>query len=190
MAEQPPIPDNVSAAQFFEQMLPMGFAAQAAEAGSTPPDFTIQFHLTGEGGGDWTATVESGAMRVQQGTSDANLTVTLGVGDWRDAVLGRNGASLGLILPQSRPGRPDNSSRARALKGTMALQLSRDAGDPFQVDLCFNNAAAPRTVIKMKIGDYAGMQAGTLNGQEAFMTGKLKVEGDMGFLMQIAALNA
>jgi putative sterol carrier protein len=33
------------------------------------------------------------------------------------------------------------------------------------------------------------MQSGKLNGQEAFMTGKIKVEGDMGFLMQIATLN-
>jgi putative sterol carrier protein len=42
----------------------------------------------------------------------------------------------------------------------------------------------------MKLADYVAMQEGRLNGQEAFMTGKLKVEGDMGFLMQIAALNA
>ena len=34
------------------------------------------------------------------------------------------------------------------------------------------------------------MQEGRLNGQEAFMTGKMKIEGDLAFLMQIAALNA
>jgi putative sterol carrier protein len=32
------------------------------------------------------------------------------------------------------------------------------------------------------------MQKGKLNGQEAFMTGKLKVEGDLGFLMQIGQM--
>jgi putative sterol carrier protein len=57
------------------------------------------------------------------------------------------------------------------------------------MEMSFNNATAPRTLIKMKLGDYVAMQEGKLNGQEAFMTGKLKVEGDLGFLMQIAALN-
>jgi putative sterol carrier protein len=44
--------------------------------------------------------------------------------------------------------------------------------------------------MKAKLADYVAMQEGKLNGQEAFMTGKLRIEGDMGFLMQIAALNA
>jgi hypothetical protein len=118
-------------------------------------------------------------MNGAKGLGDANLTVTLSEKDWRDAVLGRNGASLGLIIPQPRPGRPDNSARAMALKGTMALELARE-GDPFKVEMCFNNTAAPRTVLKMKLPEYLDMQSGKLNGQEAFMTGKIKVEGDMG----------
>ena len=32
------------------------------------------------------------------------------------------------------------------------------------------------------------LQEGRLNAQEAFMTGKVRVEGDMAFLMQIAAV--
>lgn len=189
MAEQPQLPDSVTPAQFFEELMPMGFAAQAQESGNTPRDFKIQFKLTGDGGGDWTVDVKDGKMTGTKGlATDANLTVTLSEKDWRDAVLGRNGASLGLIIPQPRPGRPDNSARAMALKGTMALDLARD-GDPFKVEMCFNNAAAPRTVLKMKLQEYLDMQTGKLNGQEAFMTGKIKVEGDMGFLMQIAALN-
>jgi putative sterol carrier protein len=188
MAEQPALPDSVTPSQFFEELLPMGFAAQAQESGNAPRDFSMQFHVTGDGGGDWALKIADGKMISTKGTGDAHLTVTLSVDDWRDAVLGRNGAALGLIIPQPRPGRPDNSARAMQLKGTMALELARD-GDPFKVDMCFNNAAAPRTVLKMKLNDYLDMQTGKLNGQEAFMSGKIRVEGDMGFLMQIAALN-
>ena len=75
------------------------------------------------------------------------------------------------------------------LKGTMALDLAREGCDPFQVEMCFNNAAAPRTKLRMTLNDYIDMQSGKLNGQQAFMAGKIKVEGDMGFLMQIASLN-
>jgi hypothetical protein len=187
MADQPPLPDSVTPAQFFEELLPMGFTAQAQESGSAPRDFTMQFRVAGEGGGDWAVKIAGGKMTTSRGTSDAHLTVSLTIDDWRDAVLGRNGATLGLIIPQQRPGRPDNSARAMQLKGTMALELARE-GDPFKVEMCFNNAAAPRTVLRMKLSDYLDMQAGKLNGQEAFMSGKIKVEGDMGFLMQIATL--
>ncbi|MGH7788330.1 MAG: SCP2 sterol-binding domain-containing protein [Candidatus Binatia bacterium] len=187
MAEQPQVPDSVTPQQFFEELMPMGFKAQA-DTGAAPQDFNVQFHLTGAGGGDWQVVIASGEMKVTPGSGDANLTVTLGVDDWRDAVLARNGASMALILPQNRPGKPDNSARARALKGIMALELSRPDKDPFKVELCFNNAAAPKTLLRMTIADYAGMQDGSQNGQQLFMQGKIKVEGDMGFLMQIASL--
>jgi hypothetical protein len=132
--------------------------------------------------------IAGGKMMARRATGAANLTFSLSVDDWRDAVLGRGGAALSLIVPPSRPGRPDNSARAKQLKGTLALELARD-GSPVRVEMAFNDATAPRTVIKMKVADYVAMQEGRLNGQEAFMTGKMKVEGDLGFLMQIAALN-
>jgi putative sterol carrier protein len=189
MAEQPAISPDVTPEQFFEQLLPMGYAAQAQAGGNAPQGFKLQYHVNGDGGGDWHVVIADGRMTASKGSGAANLVVTLDIDDWRDAVLGRNGATLALILPQSRPDRPDNSARARQLKGTMGLQLAREGKDPFRVDLAFNGAATPRTVIKMTIEDYADMQTGKLNGQQAFMSGKLQVEGDMGFLMQIAALN-
>jgi len=188
MAEPTQIPESVTPQQFFEELLPMGFQAQRAAGEATPQDFQIQFHLTGDGGGAWHAAIGDGGMRVQPGTADANLAVTLNVDDWRDAVLGRNGASLALILPQNRPGRPDNSGRAKALKGTMALELSRSDKDPFKVELCFNSCAVPRTTLRMTISDYSAMQDGSQNGQQLFMQGRIRVEGDMAFLMQIASL--
>ena len=189
MAEQPPIPEDVTPEQFFEQMLPMGFAAQAESGAAVPSDFVMAWKLTGDDGGEWTAEIKDKAMSVKKGLADAVLTFTLSTDDWRDAVLGRNGATLGIILPANRPGRPDNSGRAKALKGTMALELARAERDPFKVELCFNGAPAPRTLLRMAIADYVGMQDGTQNGQMLFMQGKIKVEGDMGFLMQIASLN-
>lgn len=189
MAEQPAVPENVTPEQFFEQLLPMGFAAQGAASEGTPREAKMAYKLTGDGGGEWTLKISGGQMTAEKGAAaDANLTFTVSVDDWRDAVLARNGASLGLILPQPRPGRAEAGARALTLKGTMALELAREGQDPFKVEMCFNNTAAPRTVLKMKLAEYADMQAGKLNGQEAFMTGKIRVEGDMGLLMQVATM--
>ena len=189
MAEQPAPSESVTPEQFFTELLPAGFALQRQQGDAPAPrDFRLQYHLTGEGGGDWLVTVKDGSMTSESGTGDAELSFTLSVDDWRDAVLGRDGAALLLIVPQQQPGKPDNSDRARQLRGTLGLELSRDGREPFKSEMCFNNAASPKTVIKAKLVDYMDIQTGKLNGQQAFMGGKLRAEGDMAFLMQVATL--
>lgn len=190
MAEQPTASEDVTPEQFFEQLLPMGFQAQRDAGGAVPQDFTMQYVLTGPGGGEWAVTIKEGQLSTTRGRHDAVITFTLSTDDWRDAVLGRNGAAITLLLPQNRPGRPDNSARVKQMKGTVAQELAREAADPFKLELCFNAAATPRTVLKMKLIDFVAMGEGKLNGQEAFMTGRLRIEGDMAFMMQIAALTA
>jgi SCP-2 sterol transfer family protein len=190
MADQPAASDDVTPHQFFEQMLPTGFDAQREAGGPVPQDFTMQYVLTGAGGGEWAVTIADGRMTTRQGRHDAVLTVTISAEDWRDAVLGRNGAALSILLPQSRPGRPDNSARVKQMKGTVSQELSREGMDPFKIELTFGGAATPRTILKMKLVDFVAMGEGRLNGQEAFMTGRLRIEGDMAFMMQVAALTA
>ncbi len=190
MAEQQAAPESVTPDQFFEQLLPAGFAAQRESGATVPQDFTMQYHITGEGGGDWHVTIKDGALTTKKGTDEAVLTFTLSIDDFLDAILSRNGAAPAILLPASRPGRPDNSGRAKMLKGTIAQELSRESGEPFKLEMTFNGAATPRTVLKIKLADFVAMQEGKLNGQEAFMTGRLRIEGDMAFMMQVAALTA
>ncbi len=46
------------------------------------------------------------------------------------------------------------------------------------------------TIIKVSWDDWQAMAAGQLDGMTAFMTGKLKVEGDMGNAMQLQGVLA
>jgi len=190
MAEQPTPPENVTPEQFFEQLLPAGFEAQKEGGAAVPQDFSMQYHVTGSGGGDWHVEIKDGKMTTKKGKADAVLTFTVSIEDFLDAIQSRNGAAPAVLLPANRPGRPDNSGRAKTLKGTIAQELSREGADPFKLEMTFNGAAMPRTVLKMKLADFVAMQEGRLNGQEAFMTGRLRVEGDMAFMMQVAALTA
>lgn len=170
--------------QFFEELMPQGFAAQQAE-GQPSEDVTLQYRVTGDGGGDWTVKIEGGRMTVERGTAAALLTFTLAASDLLDAINARNGAAPTLILPAQRRGGRGTSGAVRALRGTMALNLTRPGGDPFKLEMCFNGAATPRTVMNIALTDHLAIQEGRMNGQEAFMTGKMRVEGDMGFLMQV-----
>ena len=190
MAEAPAVSEDVTPDQFFEQLLPTGFHGQRDAGVAVPQDFTMQYVLTGSGGGEWAVTIKDGTMTIHKGRHDAAITVTLSFDDWHDAVLGRNGAAISILLPQSRPGRPDNSARVKQMKGTIVQELSRDGTDPFTIEMTFSGAATPRAVLKMKLADFVAMQEGRLNGQEAFMTGRLRIEGDMAFMMQVAVLTA
>lgn len=42
--------------------------------------------------------------------------------------------------------------------------------------------------VKLALADFLDIVAGTQNPQMAFMTGKLRIEGDMGIAMQLGAL--
>lgn len=46
----------------------------------------------------------------------------------------------------------------------------------------------PNITITMKDSDYLELVEGKLNGQMAFMTGKLKIKGDMGLAMKLNSL--
>ncbi len=49
-----------------------------------------------------------------------------------------------------------------------------------------NDDGAADCTIKMDFGDFSDLIAGNLDGMTAFMTGKLKIEGDMGVAMEAA----
>ncbi len=182
-------PSDVTPEQFFEQFLPLGFEANAASLPmAATAQLNLQFNLTGDGGGEWQVAIQDGKLASTKGSGDANVTFTLAVDDWRDAVLGQNGAGMEMLLPQPKAGRPDTSGRVRELKGTIALELAREEKDPFKMEMCFNNVTAPRTVVRMKMQDYIDVQSGKVHGQEAFMQGRIRVEGDMALLMQIAMM--
>jgi hypothetical protein len=69
MAEQPPVSADVTPDQFFEQLLPMGFQAQREAGGAVPGDITMQYNLTGPGGGEWAVTIKDGQMSTVKGST-------------------------------------------------------------------------------------------------------------------------
>ena len=68
-----------------------------------------------------------------------------------------------------------------------ALLLDGTADSVTEID---SGANAADTTIKVSWDDWQAMSSGQLDGMTAFMTGKLKVEGDMSNAMQLQGVLA
>ncbi|MEJ2710844.1 MAG: SCP2 sterol-binding domain-containing protein [Anaerolineales bacterium] len=56
-------------------------------------DAVIQYHLTGEEGGDWIITIKDGQCTVVEGEADnANMTLTADAQDYKEVILGKTDA--------------------------------------------------------------------------------------------------
>lgn len=56
-----------------------------------------------------------------------------------------------------------------------------------KAEVAAGEAAAPNCTVTMAEGDFLDLVSGKLNGQMAFLTGKLKVAGDMGLALKLGS---
>ena len=88
-----------------------------------------------------------------------------------------------------------NKEAAKGLNATYQFDLSGDGGGKWNVQIANEQClvqegahASPNVTIAMAAQDYLDMVAGKLNGQMAFMTGKLKIAGDFGLALKLQGL--
>lgn len=88
-----------------------------------------------------------------------------------------------------------NADAAGDMEATIFFDLTGDNGGQYQVVIadgaCSTAKGAPEestATIRMDGDDYKDMVAGRLNAMTAFMTGKVKVEGDLATVMKYQQL--
>src|SRR5438128_11209085 len=88
-----------------------------------------------------------------------------------------------------------NTDAAKGMNSTIQFNLSGDNGGQWYVaikdakaDVQTGTAPSPNMTLSMSAQDYVDMITGKLNGQMAFMSGKLKISGDMGLAMKMQSL--
>lgn len=83
-------------------------------------------------------------------------------------------------------------TKASDLNATIQFELSGDSGGSYW--LKFENGTAeagegaiadPKMTLRTSADDFAGMVAGKLNPMQAFMMGKIKIQGDTGIAMKL-----
>lgn len=84
-----------------------------------------------------------------------------------------------------------------AINGKVVFDLSGDGGGQWTIDLTTPAGTIttgitenPKVTLLMSATDFVAMVGGALNPQQAFLTGKLKVKGDMGTALKLGQLLA
>jgi putative sterol carrier protein len=85
------------------------------------------------------------------------------------------------------PGQLDPNA-AKGVNSTIQFNLSGDNGGQWYVTITEGTAPSANMTMTMAANDYVDMTTGKLNGQMAFMSGKLKISGDMGLAMKMQTL--
>ncbi len=100
------------------------------------------------------------------------------------------------IIEQQIPERVKAKPQVReAINAKVVFDLSGDNGGQWTLDLSNAEAVVTRgsceeakVTLQMTAGDFEAMIGGELNAQQAFLTGKLKVKGDMGAALKLGQL--
>src|SRR5438309_2050203 len=88
-----------------------------------------------------------------------------------------------------------NKDAAKGLNAVYQFDLSGDGGGKWyvaikdeKIDVKEGAHASPNITISMTAQDYVDMTTGKLNGQVAFMSGRLRIAGDMGLALRMQNL--
>jgi hypothetical protein len=204
MAEFPASP--IPAAEFFERFLPRAFAEAELPEELRRAELCLGVRLEGRGGGEWLVRLRDGELRVEPGTRDgASVSVVQSVADWRGALWEGRGGEVGrqaaaLFRPGARvPSRVGDLvapavaafAQAEGLDGLVQVRV-QDGGDAdWALGLKLGPGAVPRaptTTVSLRADDVDAMLRGELGPLEAFLGGRIQVQGDVALLMQLQAL--
>jgi putative sterol carrier protein len=76
------------------------------------------------------------------------------------------------------------------INGKMTVELTHDDGAASKVSITFNGATSPEATLKMKMSDFRALIKKENNPVSLFMSGGIKLEGDMGLAMALQPLMA
>ena len=86
-------------------------------------------------------------------------------------------------------------AKSKGMNAVYAFDLSGDAGGQYHIALKDGSADVgegapenPNITIAMKDEDFVDLALGKLDGTMAFMSGKIKIKGDMGLAMKLQSV--
>jgi len=206
MASLPSEP--VSPREFMEDVVPAFFAEVELDEGERAVDFKLGVCLRGAGGGEWTLHFVEGELGIIEGrATECAITLVQSVDDWRAAIWeGRPGLVADVVrrvaeagprglAPPGLDAPPRDPAAAFESLGNLqgmveGIVASAGAAD-WRLAVLIGPGPVPETAhATLRIGaDQAeALRRGELHPLEALITGALRLEGDLGLILQLQAM--
>ncbi len=185
-------PSDTTPKTFFTSFLPSEYARLRGEGIPAPPDVCVAIHLEGDGGGTWALTLAGGELTVSEDSPDkADIAIKQSVADWRTFTLEVPGEGDQVALPEgvsleSLLVNPAIKQTLDTTNGTLRIQITEFEGRTLAADITFHGAAEPHATISIDAETAAAIRDGSLPAPQAFFAGKIVIEGDSAFAMQVA----
>ncbi|MFO8055764.1 MAG: SCP2 sterol-binding domain-containing protein [bacterium] len=195
-------PEGTSLSEYFESWLPGQLSGIRDVLKQKAPELHLKvgFRAEGEEGGDWSMIIKNGELSFQKGLSDDCMVIfILSDRDFQDVISGKRQmmpmggqAKKGgeEIQPERLAKRLKKTAESvKEIKGMIEFAVKGEEEPDFSARINFGPLLDKPTVkIGLSEADMKAMQKGELNPQTAFMQGKMKIEGDFSFLLQLAPL--
>jgi hypothetical protein len=193
-------PKDVTPKKFFEEWLPGQFAKVKALvmpfAGEVNAAMAIK--VTGAGGGEWSCGLSAEGLKVEAGLrEDAVVTLVLSEPNFREAVtgerqmMGMGGGGQKMPAADKVPALIRRQLEAlRQIQGMIEFRMEDAKSGDFTVRIKFAGPMKdePDASVSLAREDAEAIGRGELNPQAAFMSGRMKIGGDMMLLMQMTPL--
>jgi hypothetical protein len=168
-------------------------SAQRALDGMRAVDATIRFVVRGADGGDFFVNVAKGRSQAADAPAQPPfLTIALDRSHYEPLFREAGDNVLGFLGGISGMGAPVRLTQNRVAQiaevgGTLLFELTGEGGFRLLTRLGAGDPVEPAdTAIRVDTEAYRELRAGKLEPQEAFLAGKIAVEGDMQKAMQLA----
>jgi hypothetical protein len=193
-------PTDITPARFFEEWLPSQVenSRDLMETFAGGLSFVVSVRVTGERGGEWTVRLADRRPEFASGL-DPQAVVTFIVSE-ENFIQSITGQLDDLRPPARDMATIDTSPAAIQQRARQVLAALKDIRGSLRAELDDPNRAlgvtikfggemkdSPDCTIKIKMDHVRAMASGELDPQAAFMTGKVKIEGDSSLLMQLLA---
>lgn len=189
------VPENVSVKEYFEEIVPKMAEEQLSKvtaSGMEGTVFTVEFDIQGDQEYVYGITVKDAKdVAITEGSlENPMIKVKISEDVWRKAVTGKMEGAMDMFMDLGQNANRKRYDSLMSVKGTMDLELTLDDGSTAELSVVFNGTESPQVTFKTSVEDWAKISSGELAGPTAFMTGKMKIDGDMPFAMALGNLLA
>lgn len=184
------VPEDVTVEQYFTGYVPSIFKEQVGSGvlGMEGTEIGVQFDIGDAEKKTYSLVVKDAKeLEVKEGAvSDPLIRLEMSEEVFKSAVTGRLGGVTDVFTDMSQMTKA-RYEQIKGVKGTLRLDLATD-GAQAAISIVFNGGESPESTFVCAVEDWVAISKGELAGPTAFMSGKLKIQGDMAFAMGLAAL--